>query len=267
MASWSAPLGEIAAGDLDSNGTLDLVAGVVGGSGVVVLPGTGGGAFGVPFPIEVDAAGEITEVDVVDIDGDALEDLVVGKGSGGIAVRRGTGLGSLAPTDLRGPFDVGSVAIGDVDGDGRLDAVSAGLLPPATVQFGEPVGWWTSLGVGCPGLGGHAPSLSIPACHDPSTQLGIRLEGGPGGAPALVLIGDAAPSMPIGWSLCSLGVDATQVLPVPLGGNGPGTGAAVLMFAVPPSAQGLSFAMQAAVKDEVSLPGFTMSNTLAFTLP
>lgn len=267
LASWPEPLGEIDTGDVDSNGTIDLVAGTISGPGLVVLPGAGGGAHGPPFLLELGAGGAPTEVVVIDVDGDARDDLVIGRGPTGVEVRRGNGIGGLGDPERWGPVGANFVAVADVDADGRLDAVVGGESLWVTLLFGEPVDWWTSVGAGCPGLGGHAPALSIPACHDPTVQLGVHLSGGIGGAAAIVLIGAPGPPAPIGWSLCTLDVEATQVLPVPLGGFGPGNGVADLLFAVPPAAAGLSFAMQAALEDPVSLPGFTTTNALVFALP
>jgi hypothetical protein len=67
-----------------------------------------------------------------DLDGDGRPDLVAGSANGGtgaITVLRGTGAGAFAaplgsPFGLGTPGGVGALALGDVNGDGRLDAVA-----------------------------------------------------------------------------------------------------------------------------------------------
>lgn len=112
-------------GDFNRDGNLDLAS--IGGGAVVILLGNGRGGFASPratflpgFLVQDGAAG--------DIDGDGFDDVVVvGRISATVGV--GYALALLAGPDgtLRAPtyWDAGnqprSVAIGDLDGDGRAD--------------------------------------------------------------------------------------------------------------------------------------------------
>jgi hypothetical protein len=113
----------IALGDLDGDKHLDIIAVNRGAGTVSVLLGKGDGTFAasVDYP-----AGDEPWVAVVgDLDGDGASDLVVvadkvanvllGKGDGTLGTR------AEIQSPLPGSTDVPSAALGDVNGDGKLD--------------------------------------------------------------------------------------------------------------------------------------------------
>ncbi len=117
------------AGDFDGDGTLDLAA-TAGGPDVWLYKGDGRGGFGPPYVLHTSAS-IVSRLATLDVDANGRADLLVSgsAGFGSLFVSAYT-LGAagifVATTgpDAGGnqcPFDV---AIGDVDGDGRPDAVT-----------------------------------------------------------------------------------------------------------------------------------------------
>ncbi|MFG0319009.1 MAG: FG-GAP repeat domain-containing protein, partial [Planctomycetota bacterium JB042] len=269
VTPWAESLEDVDAGDVDADGFPDLLAAQSWPS-QRVLRFSGQGAAGLLAPVVVhEDGGHPRQVSVRDVDGDGHRDVVVGFGAGGVARFGGDGRGGLTAPALVWTADSSRMELADVDADGRLDVLGGGLgiVPNVTVSLARPVDWWTAVGAGCPGDGGFTPSLQIPVCHDPKQQLGVTITGAAGGAAALLLVGPTSPSTPIGSSPCALHVAPVVVVPVPLGGTGPGTGAASLLFAVPPVVSGVPFALQAAAADAHAPPGFTTTNALSFLLP
>ena len=118
---------QIALGDLDSDGLPDLVAihfTQLGAKPVSIRLGDGLGGFGAPVTLPPLAAGTGLPkgLQLVDLDGDALLDLLIELGDGHFAICAGDGRGSLgAPVfhDGVGFMDVPA----DLDEDGDLDLV------------------------------------------------------------------------------------------------------------------------------------------------
>jgi hypothetical protein len=122
----------LAVGDFDRDGRLDLA--VVNGSRatVSILFGTGTGTFVAPHAVRVPANAD--SIAVSDLDGDGKQDLVVGAAtyaSGSISVLLGRGDGTFrAPRTYplghsAGIRNAATVSVADVDGDHRLDVVTA----------------------------------------------------------------------------------------------------------------------------------------------
>src|SRR4051812_14480706 len=136
----------VALGDLDGNGSLDIVTVTSADpSGVAILFGTGGGAF--DAPIAIGAGTAYDTVALGDVDGDHPLD-VIAAGSR-LGVFRGQGDRSFeAPftADLQ-VTHYHQVGLGDLDGDGKLDIVAAGeLISDRTTTYA--VETWLGSGTG-----------------------------------------------------------------------------------------------------------------------
>jgi hypothetical protein len=145
----------LAMADLNGDGALDLMTIDSAASTVSVLLGRGDGGFG---PVKtVDAGGSTSSLAVGDLDGDGRPDLAVSiySSTAGsvVTVLAGNGDGSFgaARIGIGSRTGNGALTLGDVDGDGRLDLVTAisngvSASPPDTlyVFFGAGDGTFTS---------------------------------------------------------------------------------------------------------------------------
>lgn len=120
----------IVALDVDADGDIDLVTGDTGANQLTVLTNDGNGGFSSAETIDL-GTGVPTILTAGDIDGDGLDDLVVGfrDGSEGkLRVLFNRGDGARVEIDLgvvaAGGRNLGSAVITDFDGDGFQDVVS-----------------------------------------------------------------------------------------------------------------------------------------------
>src|SRR5262245_60451837 len=134
----------VAAGDFDGNGALDLVTANSQGT-VSVLLGNGGGSF--RPRIDVTVGGAPRAVAVGDFNGDGRLDVAAAKQlSETVSVLLGHGDGTFAvPLVFAASgqdFTPSSMAVGDVNGDGRADLVinSIGGLDSVIAQLGVLLG-------------------------------------------------------------------------------------------------------------------------------
>jgi hypothetical protein len=124
-------------GDLNGDGKPDLVTANQGDGTVSVLLGTGGGNFGAATTFALPVIGGVrpmpTSVVIGDLDGDGRPDLALpDQNNPYLSVMLGTGGGnfSAAPVPpLRTGYMPYDVAIGDLNGDGKPDLVSANVTP------------------------------------------------------------------------------------------------------------------------------------------
>jgi hypothetical protein len=120
----------VATGDFNGDGRLDLVVANSGSGSVSVLLGNGDGTFR-PH-VDYSGTGRVISVAVADFNGDGRVDLAVAGGSisgivasGVVAILLGNGDGtfqSAVSYDTSGIFGT-SVAVGDFNGDSKLDLV------------------------------------------------------------------------------------------------------------------------------------------------
>jgi hypothetical protein len=124
----------IAAGDFNGDGKLDLVVTSHVDDTVSVLLGNGDGSFTVTLDALLPAGYRPGPVALADLNGDGSVDLAVLSTTGvndlGVIVQLGGGDGGfLAASTFLTPNQPTSVAVGDFNGDGRMDLAVVGSLP------------------------------------------------------------------------------------------------------------------------------------------
>ncbi len=122
----------VALGDLDGDGDLDVATANFSGDNVSILLNAGNGTFDADVRYAAGSAGsQPAAVALGDLDGDGDNDLVVTTTGGSfrdIFVLPNNGDGTLASSTLYGVDTTPvSVAVGDLDNDGDLDAAVANL--------------------------------------------------------------------------------------------------------------------------------------------
>lgn len=129
---------ELAAADLDGDGRLDLAAG--GGDRVSVLLQTGAGLAPARAVASTSGGRVVRHLEAADLDRDGRSDLMFTYGPNnegdvlatetGLLLRDGTAAG-FQPLARTGAVDPGlmGAALGDLDGDGRLDVALGGFWP------------------------------------------------------------------------------------------------------------------------------------------
>ncbi len=122
-ACGSGPL-DLAAGDMDGDGDVDLVSANLGADSVTVLLNDGSGQFGARR--DAGAGGRPQSLRLGDLDGDGDLDVAVSGGSGApvrVLFNEGGGQLTLRSTPPAAVSALAGIAMGDVDRDGDLDLV------------------------------------------------------------------------------------------------------------------------------------------------
>jgi len=142
--------------DVTGDGNADIVTANLGADNVSVLAGDGAGGFAAathfatdPGPVDV-VAGDLTGDDIVDL-------VTVNQSGQDVSVLVGTGAGAFAaaasypiyfdvPNDLYKPWAWG-LALGDIDGDGWLDIVTANTQNDTVTVLANDAGTFGSFAV------------------------------------------------------------------------------------------------------------------------
>lgn len=135
---------QIATGDFNQDGNVDVVAGHAGLSaqGATVFLGTGFGGFAAGFDISFGSGPGVKSVVVADFNADGRADIAAANSQiSQLAIRFGNGLGAF-PTlaSVPAPNKPVFLALGDVNGDGRPDVSTVSSLPEVQVFVGDGAG-------------------------------------------------------------------------------------------------------------------------------
>src|SRR5207244_4079079 len=119
----------VAMGDVNGDGKLDLTVPNLGSNNVTILLGNGSGGFSPAAGSPVAVGTEPGSVAIGDANGDGRLDLAAANlRSDNVTILLGNGSGGFSPA-AGSPVTVGTnpefVAVGDVNGDGRLDLAVA----------------------------------------------------------------------------------------------------------------------------------------------
>ena len=166
-----ADAGAMVAGDFDDDGVAELVVATKSGNALIVLNYRAGGFL----QKNVSVTGGPQGLAAADVDGDGFLDLVVTTTSGNLVILRGTGDDLLtspggtnvigdpfgAPSTLAVGGDLRAVAVGDVTGDQRFDAVAVDRTGKrVVVVVGD-------------GLGGFSSPSPFPTGSDAPTSVAL----------------------------------------------------------------------------------------------
>lgn len=142
--------GGVAFGDVDGNGTVDLLVANAYNNTVSIRSNDGAGHFTAVLP-DIAVTNAPVGLALADVDGDGDLDVLtsgIGTISGGlmgslVSIRKNDGTGRFT-TPPDGTVNVGSyasgLAVGDVDGDGDLDFITSNASSSISVRFNDGTG-------------------------------------------------------------------------------------------------------------------------------
>ena len=161
FGAGSAPA-SVALGDLNGDGKLDAAVANSGSNTVTYFLGTGSGELGARP--DLDAAFGPTSIAIGDLNRDGALDLAVANsGSASLSVWLGTGNVFAAPfgarNDIPAVGSLSSIAIADLNGDGRLDLVVTSPPGDVATMLGDGSGGFSGTPV-VYGLGGFAHAVA-----------------------------------------------------------------------------------------------------------
>ena len=125
---------DVAVGDLNGDGRMDIVVAASGANSVLVFTQTATGAFNAPVAYAV--GGDPQAVTVADLDGNGRADIAVATTANTVSVLLQTGAGVFAPAvDYATGVQPVAIKAADLNGDGKLDLLTANYgasLSPGT---------------------------------------------------------------------------------------------------------------------------------------
>jgi FG-GAP-like repeat/RTX calcium-binding nonapeptide repeat (4 copies) len=213
----------VAIGDLNGDGKPDLATANVNSNDVSVLLGNGSGGFSAAAGSPFAAGDHPSSVAIGDLNGDGKADLATANGnSNDVTVLLGNGSGGFSAA-AGSPFAVGSapvsVAISDLNADGKPDLASANSGPPSDVtallNTSQPTASLSaaSIGFGSQLLNTQSPNKAVSVTNAGQARLHVseaRIVGG--GAASFAIARDSCSGGTFGvGEACAIAVSFSPV--------------------------------------------------------
>lgn len=146
-------------------------------------------------------------------------------------------------------------------GDGNLDLVQNWATEPGAASV-------VDYGIGCPGSGGYTPELTVLGLPEPGNEIMLRIQGGNGGAPAMLVVGQGQGMIALPNGCFSNLVNPLVYFgPFNLTGVGAGNGGVIMSLTTPAIATATDLTMEAYVQDAGAPGGVSLTNGVAVHVP